>query len=112
MNLPGPSSQPFSGEQEIPVVTPANQENPLLNPWEQERLEQLKLQAQQLKEAKNAMLKAQLPVQQPQVVYVRRNLTVAELLVVFILSCGIVTGFQWGWGFVSTNIPRIEVRVR
>jgi hypothetical protein len=111
MNLPGPSSQPFPGEQEIPAVTP-NQENPLLNPWEQERLEQLKLQAQQLKEAKNAMLRAQMPMQQPQVVYVRRNLTVAELLVVFVLSCGIVTGLQWGWGFVSNNLPRIEVKVR
>ena len=111
MNLPGPSNQPFPGEQEIPVVTPS-QENPLLNPWEQERLEQLKLQAQQLKEAKNAMLRAQVPMQQPQVVYVRRNLTVAELIVVFAIACGIVTGVQATWNFTSNLLPRIEIKAR
>ena len=50
-------------------------------------------------------------LQQPQVVYVRRNLTVAELLLVILLSCGIVTGIQITWGAVSNFLPRIEVKV-
>lgn len=50
--------------------------------------------------------------QQPQVIYVRRNFTVAELLLVILLSCGIVTGIQVSWNFVSNMLPRIEVKVR
>ena len=50
--------------------------------------------------------------QQPQVVYVRRNLTVAELILVFALSCGVVTGLQATWNFVSNNLPRIEIKAR
>lgn len=46
------------------------------------------------------------------VVYVRRNLTVAELLLIFLVSCGVVTGIQAGWGFVSNSLPRIEIKVK
>jgi hypothetical protein len=52
------------------------------------------------------------PIQQPQVVYVRRNLTVAELLLVLLLSCGIVTGIQWTWNIISNVLPRIEIKAR
>jgi hypothetical protein len=55
---------------------------------------------------------AQLQQQPPQVMYVRRNLTVAELLVVFLISCGIVTGIQFVWHGVSNLLPKIEVRVK
>ena len=54
----------------------------------------------------------QIPNPQPQVVYVRRNLTVAELIVVFAIACGLVTGIQAGWNFVSNNLPRIEIKAR
>lgn len=50
--------------------------------------------------------------QPPQVIYVRRNFTVAELLLVILLSCGIVTGIQVSWNFVSSLLPRIEVKLR
>jgi hypothetical protein len=50
--------------------------------------------------------------QPPQVIYVRRNFTVAELLLVILLSCGIVTGIQVSWNFVSNLLPRIEVKLR
>jgi len=43
------------------------------------------------------------------VVYVRRNLTVAELIIVFMLSCGLVLGIQGGW-HLANNLPRIEVK--
>jgi hypothetical protein len=49
---------------------------------------------------------------QPQVVYVRRNLTVAEVILVFALSCGMVVGLQAGWSFASNLLPKIEIRVK
>lgn len=48
----------------------------------------------------------------PRVIYVRRNLTVAELLLIFLISCGIVTGIQTGWNFISNTLPRIEIKVK
>jgi hypothetical protein len=50
--------------------------------------------------------------QQPKIVYLRRNLTVAELLLVFLISCGIVTGIQWSWSALSNVLPKIEIKVR
>jgi hypothetical protein len=43
---------------------------------------------------------------------VRRNLTVAELLIVFVISCGIVTGLQAGWNLATNLIPRIEIKLK
>lgn len=54
----------------------------------------------------------QMPQAQPKVIYVRRNLTVAELLLVLLLSCGIVTGIQWSWKTISSVLPKIEVNIR
>jgi hypothetical protein len=48
----------------------------------------------------------------PQVVYVRRNLTVAELLLILCISTGIVTGFQFAWKVASENLPKIEIRIK
>lgn len=48
--------------------------------------------------------------QEPQVVYVRRNLTFAELVVVFAISCGLVFGIQGTWDFTTNILPRIEIR--
>lgn len=50
--------------------------------------------------------------QQPKIVYLRRNLTVAEILLVFLISCGIVTGIQWTWSALSNVLPKIEIKVR
>lgn len=55
-----------------------------------------------------------LPVPQPQeterVVYVRRNLTIAEVILVFAISTLGVLSLQAGIGFVSDILPRIEIR--
>jgi len=55
----------------------------------------------------------QIPVPQPviqeRVVTVRRNLTVAELIVVFALACGAVFGVQGLWYLGTDLLPRIEV---
>lgn len=48
----------------------------------------------------------------PQVVYLRRNLTVAELGLILLISCGIVTGVQAAWNFSSNLLPRIEIKVK
>ena len=48
----------------------------------------------------------------PQVVYVRRNLTVAELLLVFALSCGLVYGIPNLFGFIANNVPRVEIKFK
>jgi len=47
---------------------------------------------------------------QPNVVYLRRNLTIAELAVVFLIAITGVIGVQAGVGFVSDILPRIEIR--
>jgi hypothetical protein len=48
----------------------------------------------------------------PKVVYVRRNLTVAELILIFALSCGSVLGIQAAWNFASNFLPSIEIKVK
>jgi hypothetical protein len=52
------------------------------------------------------------PVAQPQVVYVKRNLTVAEILLALLLACGLVTGVQALWGLGSRILPQVEIRVK
>lgn len=51
-------------------------------------------------------------VPQPNVVYVRRNLTVAELILVFLVSTGLVVGVQAGWYYATNFLPRIEIKVK
>jgi len=46
----------------------------------------------------------------PQIVYVKRNMTLAELLLTLLLACGIVTGVQFTWSFATDLISRIEIK--
>jgi hypothetical protein len=102
-------------EDQIPPSQPPIQFSPQpeITP---EQLAELKERARQLAIqqtiAQQAAMPRPQPQTQPQVVYVRRNLTVAELLVVFVIACGIVTGVQAGWNFVSNFLPRLEIRVK
>lgn len=80
-----------------------------------EQLAELKARARELAIQQTLAQQAALQQQQQpqqQVVYVRRNLTVAELLLVILLSCGIVTGIQWSWNTLSNVLPKIEIKVR
>ena len=52
------------------------------------------------------------PEVEPQVVYVRRNFTVAELILVLIMAIASVSLFQTVWGVVEPNLPRIEIKSR
>lgn len=54
----------------------------------------------------------QVAPQQPKVVYVRRNFTVAELLLVLVISCGLVAGVQMTWNFAANILPRVEIRLK
>ena len=56
------------------------------------------------------MVNAPIAQPQPKVVYVRRNLTLAELILVFAIASLGVIGVQAGWNFATDVLPRIEVR--
>lgn len=108
-------------EDQIPPSQPPIQQT-LENQITPEMLAEMKARARELavrQAAQQSMAQlaqgaptVQQQLQQPQVVYVRRNLTVAELLLVLLLSCGIVTGIQLIWRGLSEVLPRVEVRVR
>jgi len=100
-----PPSQP-------PAVLPQNMQPSLEGQITPEQLAQLKARARDLAIQQTIAQQASIPQPLPQVIYLRRNFTVAELLLVILLSCGIVTGIQWGWNMVSTNLPRIEIKMR
>lgn len=81
-----------------------------------QQLEQMKNRARELAFqqtlAQQAAMEQSIPQQQPKVVYVRRNLTVAELALIFLLSCGLVTAFQAAWNFGANILPRIEIKMK
>lgn len=49
---------------------------------------------------------------QPEIIYVRRNLTIAELLLMLFIACGLVTGTQFLWNVGTNLLPRIEVKMK
>jgi hypothetical protein len=77
------------------------------------REEAIRITMEQRQAAPAPQLQVPADFQRPsQVVYVRRNLTVAELIVTIFLACGIVLGVQAGWNFSSKLLPRIEIKVK
>jgi hypothetical protein len=100
-------------EEQIPASQPPMQAPPQLeNQITPEQLEVMKARARELAIQQTIAQQAAVQQQQPRVIYVRRNLTVAEVLLVLLLSCGIVTGIQWSWSMLSNVLPRIEIKVR
>jgi len=93
-------------EQIPPSQTP---EIPSISPGQ---LEEMKARAREMAIQQVFAQQSAQQQQQPKIVYLRRNLTVAELLLVFLISCGIVTGIQWGWSTISNVLPKIEIKVR
>lgn len=77
-----------------------------------EQLAEMKARARELAIQQTIAQQAAMQQQQPRVIYLRRNLTVAEVLLVLLLSCGIVTGIQWSWNALSNVLPRVEIKVR
>ena len=93
-----PSQQPIQQPVQ-PQITP-------------EQLQELKARARQLAIQQTVAQNQANFVPNKQIVYVRRNLTLAEIILVFLISCGIVTGIQFSWGFVSNVLPKIEVQIK
>jgi hypothetical protein len=100
-------------EEQIPASQPPMQAPPQMeNQITPEQLEAMKARARELAIQQTIAQQAAVQQQQPRVIYVRRNLTVAEVLLVLLLSCGIVTGIQWTWTTISNVLPKIEIKVR
>jgi hypothetical protein len=76
--------------------------------------EQLEFMKARAREAaiRTTMEQRQQQMTPPQVVYIRRNFTIAELILVVLLSCGLVTAVQVGWNFAAKTLPRIEIKVK
>ena len=87
---------------------PSNQE-PQQNQITPEQLQQMKMMARQ--QAMQQVIQQRQAEEQQKIVYVRRNLTVAEVIIVFIISCGLVFGIQIGWNFTTNILPKIEIKV-
>ena len=74
-------------EEQVPPSQPPV--NPQITP---EQLEQMKVRARNLAIQQTLAQNAPISPPQPKVIYVRRNLTIAEIVVILALSCGLVTG--------------------
>jgi len=118
------SNQPPIQQQELPFQAPLGQgQFPGITPV---MLEQMKARAREEAIRMAMEQKAvppsvppqyapQRPVQPapaPNVVYVKRNLTVAEILLLLLVACGIVTGVQVAFSTLANVLPRIEVKVK
>ena len=89
---------------EIPPVP-----GPITNQVTLEQIERMKRLAKE--QAIQQVINQRTYQNQPEVVYVRRNLTVAELILVFILSSGLVFGLQVGWNVINNYLPKIEIKM-
>ena len=94
-------------EEQVPPSQP-----PINPPITPEQLEQMKARAKSLAIQQTLAQKAPISPPQPQVIYVRRNLTIAEIIVILALSCGLVTGVQFTWNVVNEFVPRLEINVK
>jgi len=97
---------------EIQAIAQERAARPLEQGITPEQLAEMKALARERAIQQTISQRAVMAQQPPQVVYVRRNFTVAELLLVILLSCGIVTGIQVSWNSISNLLPRIEVKMR
>jgi hypothetical protein len=117
-----PSSVPPQPEQTVPGgLTPEVLEALKARAREEAiRMTMLQRQAQQQEATDRPIAQAevrpsqqvQFPQEKTQYIYVQRNLTVAELGLVVLLACGLVTGIQVGWNFVANRLPTIEIKAR
>jgi len=94
-------------EEQVPPSQPPV--NPPITP---EQLQQMKAQAKSLAIQQTLAQKRAILPPQPQVIYVRRNLTLAEIIVILALACGLVTGIQFTWNIVNDFLPKLEIKVK
>jgi hypothetical protein len=104
-------------EEQIPASNfpPASQG--LVGQITPEQLEQMKARAREaaIMQVYQQQQQAQaIPLGRPpeQIVYVKRQLTVAEIILMLALSCGIVFGVQFAVNFIANTLPRIEIKMK
>jgi len=103
-------------EDQVPPSQPAAPTPVQITP---EQLAEMKTRAREMA-IQQAFAQQQAPQNQgfpatatkPQVVYLRRNFTVAELILVLVMACGLVTAAQVAWDLASTTLPRIEIKIK
>ena len=98
-------------EEQLPSSQIPQQSGPIPGTITPEQLEMMKARAREAA-VRTTLEQRQQQMVPPQVVYVRRNFTVAELILVVLLSCGLVTAVQVGWNFAAKTLPRIEIKVK
>jgi hypothetical protein len=103
-------------EEQIPSSNFPPDQQSLVGQITPEQLEQFKARAREaaiLQVYQQQQAQAVPPGRAPeQVVYVKRPLTVAEILVLLFVSCGIVFGVQLTFNFVVNTLPRIEIKMK
>ena len=87
---------------------PSNQE-PQQNQITPEQLQQMKMMARQ--QAMQQVIQQRQAEEQQKIVYVRRNLTIAEIVLLLVVSCLLGTGVQFGWKLATDFLPRVEIKV-
>ncbi len=106
-------------EEQVPASNFPPDQQGLIGQITPEQLEQLKarareaaiMQTYQQQVAPSAVATPPGPPQQ-QVVYIKRQLTVAEIILMLLLSCGLVFGVQLAVSFAVNTLPRIEIKMK
>ena len=107
-NQPQVTNQIPPVQEQIPNQIPPVPE-PVPNQLTLEQIEGMKRLAKE--QAIQQVINQRTYQNQPKVVYVRRNLTIAELILIFIISSGLVFGVQVGWNVINNYLPRIEIKM-
>ena len=99
-------------EQQVSQSIPTQQQNLYSGPITPEILEAMKAEAR-MRAIQNTSTNQDINSPSNKIMYVdryiRRNLTVAELIFVFLIACGGVLGLQGVW-FLVNNMPSIEIK--
>ena len=106
-------------EEQVPASNFPPDQQGLIGQITPEQLEQLKarareaaiMQTYQQQVAPSVVVAPPGPPQQ-QVVYIKRQLTVAEIILMLALSCGFVFGIQLAVNFAVNTLPRIEIKMK
>jgi hypothetical protein len=99
-------------EQQVSPSVPTQIQNQYTGPINPEMLEVLKAEARARAMQVTGTNQNTMPTTEKIVYvdrYIRRNLTVAELILVFLITCGGVLGLQGAWFFIN-HMPSIEIK--
>ena len=103
-------------EEQVPASNFPPDQQGLVGQITPEQLEQFKARAREaaIMQVYQQQQAQPIPPGRPpeQIVYVKRPLTIAEIILLLFLSCGIVFGGQFVFNFVVNTLPRIEIKMK